>query len=342
MKFPTGEQWLYFLNVLVSRFVNSGKDIAAYQPKTILCIKWDEIGDMVTCTHVFSLLKKRFPNARLDVIAKPYSAPLLVGNPNIENLYTDIGKWKKRYDMVVELRGTQRSLWKTFRYFPKVRLDRGTLRLRNRGNQLHETLTNYEIIKPVLGELPFEAPELFPTPENRFRMDEFLSHSGIVNFCVIHAGARRELRRWKDEDFAALAQWLYTEKGLQVVFAGVPDEEKQIEKISSRLQIPYTLFTAGFSLMDLAALLERASLFVGNESGPLQIAEAMKVPLVGLFGPGVPVVFYPQHPRSRVVHHVLDCNPCDQIHCVRPDNPCMHWIRMDEVKKSVEEVLVRP
>jgi heptosyltransferase-3 len=341
MKFPTQEQWLYFFNALTTRWVNSGKDIRTYEAQSILCIKWDEIGDMAACTHVFSLLKKRFPNATLDVITKAYSAPLLDGNPNVDQVFTDIKKWNKRYDFVIELRGTRKSLLRTFRYFPKVRLDRGTVRLRNRGNQLHEAQTNYEIIKPILKGIPFEAPQLYPQDQNRAKVAAFLKGNGIADFCVIHAGARRELRRWTDTGFATLCDWLYREKGLHVVFAGTPEEEPQIARITEKMGIPFTLFTQGFSLMDLAALLEKASLFVGNESGPLQIADAMKVPLVGLFGPGVPVVFYPQHAKARVVHHVLDCNPCDQIHCVRPHNPCMHLITVAEVQLAVDEVLTK-
>lgn len=341
MKLPSKEQWLYLANILVSRWVNSGKDITSYSPETILCVKWDEIGDMASCTHVFSLLKKRFPDAEIDVLTKPYSAALLENHPAVNRVITDIGKWNKKYDFIIELRGNAKTLRRTFKYYPKVRLDRGLVRLKHKGKQLHETRTNYEIIEPILGGIPFEAPQLFPSEKNQRNIELFLTENKIDKFAVFHVGARSSLRRWTDSGFAQMADYVYKEKGLHVVFAGVAEEEVQIERITKLMNVPYSLFTQNFSLMDLAALLEKASLFLGNESGPLQIADVMQVPLVGLFGPGVKDVFYPQHAHSRVIHHVLECNPCDQVHCVRPENPCMNLITIEQVKMAVNEVGIR-
>ncbi|MCC7299247.1 MAG: glycosyltransferase family 9 protein [Bacteroidia bacterium] len=339
MKFLDREQWLYLGNVIMSRWVNSGKDITAYDPKNILCIKWDEIGDMATCLHVFSLLRKRYPNAEIDVITKPYSAPLLFGNGDINNVYTDLKKWNKKYDILVELRGTRSTLWKTLRYYPKVRLDRGIVRLRHRGNQLHETQTNFEIIKPILNDLPFEKPQLKIPEKSKSEVDYFISQNKLGKYAIIHAGARRELRRWSAQKFAELCQWLHDSKGLQLVFAGIEEEEKQISEITDKLTCNYVLFTKNHDLMCLAALMQKAQIFIGNESGPLQIADVVGTPLIGLFGPGVPNVFYPQGENSKIVHHVLDCNPCDQLHCVRPTDTCMDKIELAEVKLLVDQIL---
>ncbi len=339
MKLPSSEQWLYLFNLLVTRWVNSGKDIAKYSPKTILCIKWDEIGDMAACTHVFALLKKRFPDAKIHVITKKYSAGLLENNPNVDEVSTDLKAWNKEYDLLVDLRGTWGTLWKTFRYYPRLRLDRGTVRIQQRGNQPHETLTNYRIIEPVLKGLQNELPKLFPGEKNKTKIANYIAQNGLEKYCVIHAGARRELRKWTDVGFASIADWLVQEKGLQVVFAGIENEEEQIKKITDKMRQPFVLFTRNFDLLDLAELCERATFFLGNESGPLQIADVIQTPLLGLFGPGVKDVFYPQNANARLIHHVLDCNPCDQIHCVNAGNTCMMRIGVDEVKIEIEKLL---
>lgn len=341
MKFPSREQWLYLGNVLLSRWVNSGKNIATYVPRNILCVKWDEIGDMATCTHVFTLLKKRFPHSKLHVLTKPYSSPLIEHHPAVDMVFTSIKQWNQRYDLLVELRGNRQTLWRTFRYYPKVRLDRGIVRLRHKGAQLHETLTNFEIIQPVLGDIPFEKPALFLSEKNILNADYFISQNQLKDFAIIHAGARRELRRWVPKGFAEVCNDIFTNKNLQLVFLGTPDEEKQINEITDLLSVPFVKCTQNFGIMDVAALMKKAKLFVGNESGPLQLADVMEVPLVGLFGPGVTRVFYPQHPRSALVHHVLDCNPCDQIHCVRPADSCMKMIQTSEVASAINAVLAK-
>jgi heptosyltransferase-3 len=339
MKLPTKENYLYLFNTFFSRWINLGKNKQTFIPKNILCIKYDEIGDMAACTHVFSLLKKRYPNAFIHVITKEYCAPLLKNNPNIHQISTSINDWNKKYDLIVELRGTWKSLWKTLQYYPKMRLDRGTVRWKQRGNQPHETITNYRIIEPILNGIPNETPTFFPGDENYKKVEAFIENNQLENFCVLHVGARSVLRRWTNDGFATIADWLYENRGLKIVFAGTVSEENQIQEITNKMRSPFALFTRNFYLLDLAAMLQKASLFLGNESGPLQIADGMQTPIVGLFGPGVTNVFYPQNKNAGIIHHVLNCNPCDQIHCVNPSYTCMQRISIEEVKSKIEEIL---
>ena len=160
----------------------------------------------------------------------------------------------------------------------------------------------------------------------------------MEQFAVIHPGARRILRKWDDHKFAETADWLSIKYKLKIIFVGTLDEEDQIAEISLRMRNKSILFTRGFDLTDLTALLKKASLFLGNESGPLQIADVCGTPCIGLFGPGVPVVFYPRNARSGVLHHVLECNPCDQIHCVHSENPCIRRISVAEVQRTIESI----
>lgn len=342
MKWPSNEQWLFLCNILVSRWVNSAKNIDTYQPATILCIKYDEIGDMAACVHVFKLLKTKYPSAKIDVITKEYSAGLLQENPYINQVFTSINAWNKKYDFVIELRGNWKSLWRTFKYYPKVRLDRGLVRFKNKGNQVHESRTNFEIIEPILGDIPFQKPNIEVPEKYEFKITEFLAQNGLQKYAVVHASARRKLRQWQPSNFAQIADWLYLEKGIVPVFIGTTQEEQQIGEITSQMKSPFVCCTSGFELLDLAALMKKAALFLGNESGPLQIADAVGLQSVGLFGPGVKDVFYPQVENSVAIHHVLDCNPCDQIHCVRPDNPCINLISLVEVKEAIDAILLTP
>ena len=73
------EKHLYFCNILVSRWVNAlGSQGARLQPKlslkSILVVKWDEIGDMAAAVHVFGTLKSAYPDAKLTVLCKPFVA----------------------------------------------------------------------------------------------------------------------------------------------------------------------------------------------------------------------------------------------------------------------------
>ena len=367
--------------------------------KSILVVKWDEIGDMAAAVHVFGTLKSACPEAELHVLCKPFVSTLIADDPAIDKVITNIEDWQQRYDVVVELRGTWHTLRKSLslRTMPKYRVDRGWVRFLQRGAQPHEVVTNARIIRPLVGEgFPISKRVLFPSEaelaeakgwadwaigtDQVFGMsrsgsadvnsnnsqNEVLTEgrtdfsvkevSGDVNstspltdavsnkkvsgYAIFHTGARRELRRWPLERFVALSKWLLLEKNLIPVWVGTAEEESQLnEAFAMGAAGKKWVAPEGSSLLSFYAFIASSKLYVGNESGPLQLADIAEVPLVAIYGPGVPDVFYPQSTRSRVLHEVLDCNPCDQIHCVRQSDRCIDRISFAAVQLAVSEVL---
>jgi ADP-heptose:LPS heptosyltransferase len=337
LRWPSGEQILYAANVLVNKwFFNQRIGIA---PRSILVVKWDEIGDMATATHVFANLKASYPEVELTVLCKPFVQNLIIRDPSIDKIITDIRSFRQRYDLVVELRGTWTTLLKSIIYKAKYRVSRAEVRLRNKGNQLHEIDTNLAIIQPILQKAALNTPRLFFSEEDATSVARFLDNRGIRKFAIIHAGARRKLRQWNLDRFTLAAQYLHEKYGFEIVFAGSAEDRPDIETIRSFLNFPTFDCTEGFSLSQFSYLCFRSSFYLGNESGPLHIASAFEVPLLGLFGPGVPNVFYPRSAGAKILHHVLSCNPCDQIHCVYPGNPCISRIEIADVLEKIDEIL---
>ena len=333
------EKCLYFFNMLLSRMVNAGKRPETINPATILIVKWDEIGDLVTATHVFSMLRERFPNAVIELITKPQNMKLVQYDENLDVVSPSLKHWNGRYDLHIELRGTWKSFFKTFRHLPGYRLDRGWVRFLQRGNQPHETITNYRIVAPVLSDMPMQSPYIATHEADAVKIKERLHEWGVSQYIVYHTGARKALRRWPAANFAALADHAFQTFNLSSIFIGTPDELSQIEAVTVLMKTPAVICTENINLAELAVLIGGANAFVGNESGPLQIADAMKVRSLSFFGPGVKDVFYPQHPNSLIIHKVLPCNPCDQVHCVHPENPCISRITAEEAKHALGVVL---
>ena len=381
------EKWLYFFNILASRWVNAVGPGGLRAPiKSILVVKWDEIGDMAAAVHVFGTLKLAYPEAELHVLCKPFVSTLIAGDPAIDKVITNIEDWQQRYDVVVELRGTWQTSRKSLslRTMPKYRVDRGWVRFLQRGAQPHEIVTNERIIRPLVGEdfaiakrqlFPSEAEiaeanlwsawangsdqifgmsssdsvdgnskdsnaDYFAEVNSTFPAADAVSNNNAAGYAILHTGARRELRRWSLGRFVALSKWLQSEKNLIPIWVGTADEESQLdEAFAMGAAGKKWVAPEGSSLLSFYAFIASAKLYVGNESGPLQLADIAEVPLVAIYGPGVPDVFYPQSTRSRVLHKVLDCNPCDQIHCVRPSDRCIDRISLASVQLSVNEVL---
>lgn len=338
MKLPSQEQILYFSNYLVNKiWFRQG-----YHPsiKKILVVKWDEIGDMATAVHVFEALKQSYPEAEITVLCKPFVKPLIKQDPHVSNIITSESEFNFRPDAVVELRGSFKTLWLAIRNGVRFRCGRAEVRFKNRGKQLHELQTNFEAVRPLLrtNEV-MPVPSLYYSESDEKIVDRFLRQRSIGKFAIIHAGARRQLRQWPPARFREAVIHLQKKHNLSIIFAGVNEDLAVIQEIAEGLDFVTHDFVGDYDLAQFSCLCSKADFYLGNESGPLHIASAFNVPLVALYGPGVPNVFYPVSKQSKVLHHVLECNPCDQIHCVHPDHPCIARIQVDDVIWAIDEIL---
>lgn len=379
LKFDMNEKVLFFGNLLVSRLVNAIGMLGRFpalklgaNPK-ILVVKWDEIGDMAAAVHVFGALCSAYPGTEITVLCKPLVSSLIANDPAVDNVITSVDAWTQRYDVVVELRGTWKTLGRSLalRTMPKYRVDRGWIRFLQRGKQPHELVTNYRVIMPllngteVLPSLSWLASKrkLYPSEaelakaqhwiewakeksthilqdSNAFSDTNPTKQNQTSGYAILHTGARRALRRWPVERYVALSQWLQAEKHLLPVWVGTAEEEAQLDEAFTLGAVGEKwVAPAGSSLLSFYAFIASAQLYVGNESGPLQLADIAGISLVAIYGPGVPDVFYPLSARTRVLHEVLDCNPCDQITCVRLGDRCIDRIGLGAVQLAVEAVL---
>ncbi|MCX6140793.1 MAG: glycosyltransferase family 9 protein [Candidatus Kapabacteria bacterium] len=339
-----GERQYLIASVLASKLLNAGVRASTVVPRSILVVKLDEIGDMALCTHVFALLKRDFPEAHITVLCKPFVKVLIEADPHINDIITSVDEWTRTFDVVVELRGTWATLRKALLMRPRLRLDRATVRLKNKlsDGQLHETKTNFQIIEPLLKNKEPLLPRIYIDKETRQTVRSFLQENDLHSYAVVAPGARHPLREWPPDRFASIIRWVYEHHGIKSICAGGPSDESKIADIIELCKGSAVAAPNTFSLSHFAGLSEGASLFIGNESGPLHIAASFGIPTVGLFGPGIPRIFSPVGSRSAFVHHLLACNPCDQIHCVHSDNPCIRRITTTEVREAIGDVLTRP
>lgn len=324
------EKILFATNALYSKWINPKKPPSNFQ--SILVVKLDEIGDMVMCMHLFPLIKLKYPNAKLDVLCKPLCEDLIINNPSINQVLTKVNDWNKSYELVIELRGTWKTLKQSTRFRPKYRLDRGTARIQMKlvKTFFNDKQTNNQVLKPLLGSITENNPIFYPSNLDTEFVNVYIQKNGLQKFALLHATSNKKLKEWPQERFLSLADWLH-KKEYDILWIGAKAEKELITEIQHKSAIP-TLNTAGeFTLNQLYLLCRKAAVYVGNDSGPMHIANAANTPLVGLFGPGPAHVFYPEGENVKIIHHVFSCNPCDQNTCIRPNDTCMDAISMAEV-----------
>lgn len=334
------EKLIFSAQILCSKLLNSNIP-EPNQVHKILVVKLDEIGDLCYSLHVFDLIARHYPHAKITLCCKPYCNSLVQSHPNIHYVVNGFNGLNQKYDIVLDLRGNWESIWFSLKNRPKLYLERGSTRLTNKrkGSHPHEVIANCQIIEPITGklnEIPY--PKLYLGEENIRNAENFIAENELNNFVIVHPGARKPLKKWKTQNFASICKWLHN-KGFKIVIAGDKTELNEIENLKHLLDfISYTT-AHKLNLTDFAALVVKAKLYLGNDSGPLSIASVSGTPSLGLYGPGVPYVFYPYGPHTDYIHFVLDCNPCDQYNCVKKHHNCMDMITIEEVKSKINSLL---
>jgi lipopolysaccharide heptosyltransferase I len=159
-----------------------------------------------------------------------------------------------------------------------------------------------ELLKPLgksVGSVHFD----FPRDEgSEARIRSQMQLLGLSRqFAVVNPGAGWESKRWPAERYAEVARELESRWGLAtlVVWAG-QDERTWAQQIADQAG-GKALVAPPTTLLELAAVLRQARLFVGSDTGPLHMAAAVGTPCVGIYGPTRPEDCGPYGPRNQAV-----------------------------------------
>jgi len=144
---------------------------------------------------------------------------------------------------------------------------------------------------------------------------------------------------WPADRFAALADWLIHRYDLAVALVGSDSERELTTRIAESMTSPTCNLAGETTLDELAALIRRCRLFVGNDSAPMHLAGIFEVPSVCFFGPTYAAKWAPRHASCRVIQAEVPCEGCIPWHpsttCLH-DNRCMKSIGLERVQAIIE------
>lgn len=152
-------------------------------------------------------------------------------------------------------------------------------------------------------------------------------------FIVLAAGSSWPSKDWHVSGYQQLARHLYESKGFTSVITGDKSQTGVALDIMADGAPYYTDLTGQTSLPQLAAVLSRAQLAIGPDSGTGHIAAANGTPYISLFGPTSPHRTAPYGYENLVVQFSLGCAPCYKRTC--PDNKCMRQIGLAEIDPKI-------
>lgn len=158
----------------------------------------------------------------------------------------------------------------------------------------------------------------------------------------LHIGAvwNARYRSWPIENHISLLKILLSELNARIVIIGGEDEMD--ERIARAVNNDAVIDTVGkVTIPQMAAIIKLSDVFIGNDSGPLHIAEATETPYIGIFGPTSPqqVLSYPTGPTRIILRGKFPCSSPCYTHrgAFRPACEDIRCRNLDSV--SAEEVL---
>jgi len=158
---------------------------------------------------------------------------------------------------------------------------------------------------------------------------------------VVHVGASAPSRRWPAERFGQVADVLAYEQGARIVFTGGLDEAGLVAAARECMKQPSHSLVGRLTLGQLGALIARADLLVGNNSGPAHLAAALGTPVVDVYA-----LTNPQHTPwqvpSRVLSRDVDCRGCLKSRCPQGHHRCIADIAPGEAVDAALSLLGQP
>jgi len=184
---------------------------------------------------------------------------------------------------------------------------------------------------------PSHPPSLHVSEENVASAREILARDlpdGRA-FWIFFCGSGISAKNWPPGRFAEIARRLVA-RGFGVLCLGAMSDRLQMEAVRDALTSREGVsFYEDLPFGSLKGLCQLSSGILGNDSGPLHLAQAVGREVLVLFGPGDHVSYAPF--RGRFLKASLACQPCQSFanHC--PDNRCMQEISIEEVWEAMEE-----
>jgi ADP-heptose:LPS heptosyltransferase len=361
------------------RRLADGRPAGAKAPTKVLVVKFWGMGSIVLTTPALRALKKAYPRCRVTFLTFEQNEPIcrmirLIDRVHpyradgplrfLVSLARLVGFLRReKFDVVVDfeffanftsiltgLAGAPTSVgfhspkfWRDTFYTIRVPFEHAhiTENFLRAAEALGATADGHHLDGPVAsGEMATA------------RLEQLLGERGVGTgdplVCInINASSLDYKRRWPLESYRQLIERILgTFREVRLVLIGSKAEAPYVAKLIRCLPAtPQVVDMCGLiTLEQLAALLQRSLLFIGNDSGPLHLAAAAGIPTVSFFGPETPVLYGPRGDRHTVFYAGIPCSPCLNVYNSKDNsgcrnNLCMQAIGVDEAWAAVYERL---
>ena len=330
------------------------------------------VGDAIMALPALRVVRSKFPDAHISILARPYVADIYRGQGISDELiaYDPIGEhrgWRGRERLICGLRSRQFEVALLLQNAFEAAWLAWRARIPQRfgyARDARSLLLTKAIAVPQIGEIP---------PHESYYYLELLRRAGwldslpqVEHICLqvsetarrqgaetlINVGARPHALRiaigagasygsakcWPPGRLAAWTNQFLAQYDADIILFGAAGEALVSNAIIASMHRKPIDLTGKTAIADLPALLSQCHLFLGNDSGAMHVAAAVGLPVVAIFGPTDPSGTAPLTPRRSIVQDKPYCSPCFLRRCPT-DHRCMKRVTPEMVESAVNHWL---
>lgn len=336
------------------------------QPKNILIVRTDRIGDVVLSLPLAAIIKKHFPECKVSFLLREYTKPLAVNNPNIDEVITirevewkssireNVELLKKKFDVCIVAYPTYSIALILFLTNIKTRIGTGYRWysfLFNKKNyehrkygEFHELEYNVHLLRQLgIDEKVTEENVSYgitPSIQDEEEVKKDLNELGI-NFSkpiiIVHPGSGGSAVDLPISKMKEIVNNLSSEN-IEILITGTTAEKELCQSLVVNKSI---INLAGkYNLSELIALINQCDVMIANSTGPIHIAAALGKNVVGFypkFTAASAKRWGPYTIKKNVFTPDIDCTNCTHKQCEKLN--CMDSIQSDKVAQTVKSIL---
>ncbi len=283
--------------------------MSAHRPR-ILIVRLSAIGDCIHGLPVLCALRDALPSAQLSWVVEGRTADLLRCHTALDAVVQLPRRWLKspvaiwrarrqlralRPDVAIDLQGLTKSAIASWLSGAPTRIGFAGRDGRELSTWLNNSLVeplmthvidrNLELLRPIgieFDEVRFGLPMF---DKDTAAVCRFVRDRGLgAGFALLNVGAGWPSKRWPVDRFADVARYLGERYHLRSIVAWAGGEERRCADQIIVSSGGFAHIAPPTTLVELAALSQRAKLFIGCDTGPLHLAAAVGTPCIGLYG----------------------------------------------------------